>query len=326
MVSITVKISVVATLLFLFQVLLVNSLVIRRTSAHSYHKLQSKLHSTYKNDNDVKTTEQTENWWDKLMFWKQFDSNSNQNNNKKNENEMLQQKKTKPTNGVLIFGSTGRTGSLIVEELIKNNNYDIILAGNNGTKVNQMFNNYNTKLNNFFIYENIDVTNDTSLLSNQELFTGVKHIISCLGPSFGNPLYNSENVDYYGCLNIINAYQTYLSNNQVDSNSDSDNVMVIDLQESTKDLSQWRRVDDVIMGGKSSSQWSTTDGQENDFARWSGTTNTNGGGFCGTLATLSKPLMINKHDGIEITVRGDGNRYKVSIPTCYFSFPMLLLY
>ena len=53
--------------------------------------------------------------------------------------------------------------------------------------------------------------------------------------------------------------------------------LVIPLAE--KDLANWEKIDDVIMGGKSSSSMQAG---SNQTAVWSGNLNTDGGGFCGT--------------------------------------------
>lgn len=46
-----------------------------------------------------------------------------------------------------------------------------------------------------------------------------------------------------------------------------------------KDLANWEKIDDVIMGGKSSSKIQSGPGQT---AVWTGNLNIDGGGFCGT--------------------------------------------
>ena len=56
------------------------------------------------------------------------------------------------------------------------------------------------------------------------------------------------------------------------------NKVVIPLR-SDRDVGNWERIDDVIMGGKSSSNLRLEGGQT---AVWSGNLNVDGGGFCGT--------------------------------------------
>jgi hypothetical protein len=60
------------------------------------------------------------------------------------------------------------------------------------------------------------------------------------------------------------------------------------------------RLDDVIMGGISSSQVVRGDG----YAKWVGVCRTEGGGFCGFRTNpFTKPLMVQDADGFYLTVR-----------------------
>jgi hypothetical protein len=76
---------------------------------------------------------------------------------------------------------------------------------------------------------------------------------------------NSELVDYHANINIINQFSTYLkeTNNSISRNSDSDIVdgndddndndnvsKIVSFKKDVLNLSQWVRLDDVIMGGK----------------------------------------------------------------------------
>ena len=99
----------------------------------------------------------------------------------------------------------------------------------------------------------------------------VNKLIITTGPSFSDPLMNSEQVDYYANINIINQFSKYLKeetknkvvdseddNNRVDSDDDNkvdsdhdDNVSkIVSFKKEKLNLSQWVRLDDVIMGGK----------------------------------------------------------------------------
>lgn len=53
---------------------------------------------------------------------------------------------------------------------------------------------------------------------------------------------------------------------------------------SAADLERWQRLDDVIMGGQSSSSLAIND---DETATFSGTLVLEGGGFCGTRTTVS---------------------------------------
>jgi len=73
---------------------------------------------------------------------------------------------------------------------------------------------------------------------------------------------NSELVDFHANINIINQFSLYLKEtNSISGNSDSDSDKVdgneddnvstiVSFKKDVLNLSQWVRLDDVIMGGK----------------------------------------------------------------------------
>ena len=94
-------------------------------------------------------------------------------------------------------------------------------------------------------------------------------LIITTGPSFSDPMMNSELVDYHANINIINQFWLYLketnSISENSENSDSDKVngkhkvdgdeddnvsMIVSFKKDVLNLTQWVRLDDVIMGGK----------------------------------------------------------------------------
>ena len=65
----------------------------------------------------------------------------------------------------------------------------------------------------------------------------------------------------------------------------------------SSNLDAWERIDDVIMGGVSSSQL-VADG---DAVSFEGTLREEGGGFCGQrLKLLTEPLDLSAHDGLYV--------------------------
>jgi hypothetical protein len=90
----------------------------------------------------------------------------------------------------------------------------------------------------------------------------VNKLIITTGPSFSDPMMNSELVDYHANINIINQFSLYLKEtNSISGNSDSDSDKVVgndddkvstivSFKKDVLNLSQWVRLDDVIMGGK----------------------------------------------------------------------------
>jgi hypothetical protein len=88
----------------------------------------------------------------------------------------------------------------------------------------------------------------------------VNKLIITTGPSFSDPMMNSELVDFHANINIINQFSLYLKEtNSISGNSDSDEVVgndddkvstIVSFKKDVLNLSQWVRLDDVIMGGK----------------------------------------------------------------------------
>ncbi|MGA1603135.1 MAG: CIA30 family protein [Prochlorothrix sp.] len=90
----------------------------------------------------------------------------------------------------------------------------------------------------------------------------------------------------------------------------ADSVRVIfDFRRSSPALQQiWGTVDDVVMGGVSESRIQWQD-QRGIFGGYVSTGN--GGGFASVRTrNLTPPLDLSGYDGIELRVRGDGQRYK----------------
>lgn len=73
---------------------------------------------------------------------------------------------------------------------------------------------------------------------------------------------------------------------------------------------QWRAVNDGVMGGLSSGGPSMGDGH----MVFSGTINTNGGGFS-SIRTRVEPGALSGADGVRLTIRSDGRDYKLTFRT-----------
>lgn len=72
----------------------------------------------------------------------------------------------------------------------------------------------------------------------------------------------------------------------------------------------WTAVNDDVMGGQSSGEFSITDGR----LVFRGEINTNGGGFA-SIRTDPQQLHIGSHDGLKLRVRGDGRTYRFRLVT-----------
>lgn len=216
-----------------------------------------------------------------------------------------EQKKKMPANGVLVFGATGKTGSKIISELMKTGQ-DVVAVSRNETKLNSLFKDYQKK-SNFFGISGVDVTQPENFPEN--LFDGINQIILCLGPVFGNENYTSENIDFKAVTMLIDLFQEKIEN--LKNENDDEVKPIIDFNKGKRNLKQWSKIDDVIMGGKSSSGWNEVswNGEGDSFCRYSGDLITDGGGFCGTTVKNIN-FNVDGFDGILLKVRGDGYRYK----------------
>jgi hypothetical protein len=77
-----------------------------------------------------------------------------------------------------------------------------------------------------------------------------------------------------------------------------------------QDEVQWKTVNDNVMGGRSEGGFNFN--PENGTLVFSGSTNTDGGGFS-SIRTVSKEWNLGDTDGIEIRVKGDGRTYMADL-------------
>lgn len=213
---------------------------------------------------------------------------------------------------VLVFGSTGKTGQRIVEELIQSNR-DVVLVGRDQNKLKTAFSAYLNEGKGVKLSGSINLA-DLSSLASEDLFLNVAQVISCIGPSFQDPASNSENIDFKANQRIIELFQnSRTKDRKVTANAIILSDFSASERKSASGLTGWSSLDDSIMGGKSSSKWSEVNwaGEGSDFCRWEGNISPEGGVFCGTVNKLMDKPNIDRFDGIRLTIRGDGNRYKV---------------
>mmetsp|Transcript_29539 Transcript_29539/g.40590 ORF Transcript_29539/g.40590 Transcript_29539/m.40590 type:complete len:479 (-) Transcript_29539:32-1468(-) len=147
-------------------------------------------------------------------------------------------------------------------------------------------------------------------LKKKNVFEGVSQLVSCLGPDFSSSpaaASTSEEIDYKATTEVIQQFSAAVTSTSL---QDTEKTLV-NFSSPVRNLSQWSRLDDVLMGGSSSSKWKEVSwGDEGStFCRWSGQLVTQGGGFCGSVVR-SLPFDSQGFDGISITLRGDGNRFK----------------
>ncbi|CAM9709771.1 unnamed protein product [Scytosiphon promiscuus] len=222
------------------------------------------------------------------------------------------------TDAVLVLGGTGKTGQRVVEALLKEGR-DVVVASRNEETAAAL---YDASTPGLFMQSGVDVTNEATL-KNKALFEGVTQVVSALGPRFGEEGSSSEAVDFKGVQSAIEAAEAFLAPGDAPSTSPADGgeeKMLISAGGGSNGEGgpggMWQPLDDVIMGGRSSSAWQKAAGEgEADnqsgkaFGRWAGTLVTEGGGFCGTVIK-NMPFDATGFDGVRVRVRGDGSRYK----------------
>ena len=250
-------------------------------------------------------------WMESLMFWKKQNKGSDDNKPKKETVSAVEYVMESPVgekcpcgDAVLVFGASGRLGREIVRTLLINNR-EVVAVGRDVTKMNNAFVEFlqNEKL---FIRPGIELTNH-SCITNQ-MFEGVGQVVFAHGPVSENSNITSEDVDYKATLHII---ETLKSINDFTQSKCRSVKPLVDFNATRLNFNNWRALDDVIMGGRSSSSW-TAGKDEDDMGVWQGEVVTTGGGFCGTVIRDFSFNLVGS-DGVYLVVKGDGNRYKVCI-------------
>lgn len=115
-----------------------------------------------------------------------------------------------------------------------------------------------------------------------------------------------ENVEYKGVKNLVEAAKKHLSA--------SNEKILFDFNNPSIDVKNlWGAVDDVVMGGVSQSNIKLSSGT----ALFSGNVSTeNSGGFASVRTKNFDPSFnLSGYEGVEIRVKGDGNRYKFILRT-----------
>jgi hypothetical protein len=222
-----------------------------------------------------------------------------------------------PRDAVIVFGATGKTGQSLVQQLLSDGRH-VVAVGRNLTKLNTLYQSTSPNDNLFVHSTAIDVTNPSLLEKNLNMFKGVSQLVLALGPSAfdSNTNSSSRNLDFLAVQSLVTLFEKQLNTAETPPRNPLQIVesikKVVDFEKSQRNLSSWRRLDDVIMGGRSSSQW-TEENSDGKLCRWKGQLVTTGGGFCGTVYSPEKPISIKGFDGVCLRVRGDGGRYKFRI-------------
>jgi uncharacterized protein YbjT (DUF2867 family) len=193
---------------------------------------------------------------------------------------------------ILVVGALGEIGQLVIQQLVKSK-YRVraTIADLNLTP-------FSVPANVEFVQTQFDTTDGSPVSNFGTVMDGVRSIIICPDPQ--NPI-STAALD-----NLTVAAITYLpTNNQLE---------LFDFTRPTIDIqATWGAVDDVVMGGVSESGIRLRAGA----AVFSGNVSTdNSGGFASVRTRNFDPsLNLSNYKGIELQVKGDGQRYKLFVRT-----------
>jgi Complex I intermediate-associated protein 30 (CIA30)/NmrA-like family len=192
---------------------------------------------------------------------------------------------------ILVVGADGEIGQLMVSQLLKSG-YRVRAA-----IADLSLTPFSVPANVEFVQAEFDTDRlDDGFLS--RLMQGVRAIIICP---------EAQNMLTEGSLNNLTAAASnYLPTRH--------QLELFDFTQPTLDLqATWGAVDDVVMGGVSESGIRLLSG----YALFSGNVSTdNSGGFASVRTRNFEPsLNLSNYRGIELRVKGDGQRYKLFVRT-----------
>jgi hypothetical protein len=217
---------------------------------------------------------------------------------------------------ILVAGATGGVGKRVVRRLTERN-YQVRALVRDTQRAREML---GDKVELF----EADITIPETLTP--KLMDNVSAVVSCTGvrvqPVEGDTpdrqkyyqgikfympevVDSPEIVDYQGIKNLVQAAAMSLEEGK---------QLLFDFKNPSDDLKEtWGAVDDVVMGGVSESSIRLID----NAALFSGNVSTqNSGGFASVRTrNFDPPLNLAGYDGVELCVKGDGQRYKFILRT-----------
>lgn len=232
------------------------------------------------------------------------------------ENQKTSQGGGKRVGKILVAGATGGVGKRVVRRLVERN-YPVRALVRDRSRGQEMLGDQ------VELFE-ADITLPETLTP--ALMDGVTAVICCTGvrvqPVEGDTptrekyyqgikfympevVDSPEIVDYQGIKNLVQGAANYLEPGK---------QRLFDFKNPSEDLKEtWGAVDDVVMGGVSESSIYLID----HAALFSGIVSTaNSGGFVSVRTrNLEPPLDLTGYEGIELRLKGDGQRYKFILRT-----------
>jgi len=227
-------------------------------------------------------------------------------------------------NATLVLGASGRVGRRVVQRLIKGG-HTVVAASTSAEATEKLLTGdgmglqagRQTEGDGILFFETADMRSVDSL-SKPQLWKGVTQVINVVGGKAGMKPdgqfgyfdgLGPDAVEAAGMANLMSVLP------QVFPKRDSTEFKTVLPMGSAEEVAVWERMDDVIMGGNSSSAMAPAPDQGPYISRWQGTLVLEGGGFCGQR---TKPLVQgdwSAYDGVAMRVFGDGQIYKFNIKT-----------
>ena len=121
-------------------------------------------------------------------------------------------------------------------------------------------------------------------------------------------------IPFWGKSSSLQSFMGDRNASNPQSATHASEKILFDFSQESADLSNtWGAVDDVVMGGVSASGIRLV----NATALFSGNVSTNNSGGFASVRTrnFDPPIDLTNYEGIELQVRGDGNRYKFMLRT-----------
>ncbi|KAL4859726.1 putative complex I intermediate-associated protein 30 [Chlorella vulgaris] len=228
---------------------------------------------------------------------------------------------------VMVTGATGGVGRRVVA-LLLSKGLRVRALARDGDKARSLLGGLRAAAGGSLELVVADITQRPTLLP--EFFRGVRALVSCTavkvqpkegdadrskyfqGIKFYDPMVvgdTPETVELRGMVNVLDAVKEQLG---------SSDGKVVWAADGSGVATSWGSLDDVVMGGASSSGFFVQQGAGEDggpagvFA--GNITSANNGGFASVRTrNLDPPLDLQAYAGLELRIKGDGQRYKLII-------------
>mmetsp|Transcript_43172 Transcript_43172/g.70102 ORF Transcript_43172/g.70102 Transcript_43172/m.70102 type:complete len:576 (-) Transcript_43172:326-2053(-) len=225
------------------------------------------------------------------------------------------------TRTILVAGATGGVGKRVVKLLLAKK-YRVKVLVRDLEKARAM-------LGDGVEYYNGDLFNIPD-----EAMEGVQSVVCCtgtkVGPAEGDTADRAkyyqgikfyqpvimentpENIEYKGVKNLVDTFKSKGDTNDT-SSDETESVLLYDFQDADSASAIWGPIDDVVMGGASQSFFTVQKPSTGPSVAlfYGNVTTENNGGFCSyRTRNTDQPMDLKNFDGIELRVKGDGQRYK----------------